>query len=357
MAIFEYGGYKIDIDEAATKKYLAQNRSEIKPEHRNLIEYTKRIMTKAEKIYFDFLPFDISSLELIDSYVYDNKWNGRFSTYVVGEFLAYTNHDCTICDNAFINKINIIDEEDIDFETDRKHFWFSVPSPEKFNYASYASKKLIPLDLIVLNIPWLLNEKGECRKEPKFVSFLKWRFTEFCDYISKKKALAKKYRMSKKNLKNELKKLKEKYGLSYKILYDKDVLSYKEQWLDKILPANVDKSVRNKAYNACVFDGKCEVYLWHIFSYEFLDSEDNAIEKFEKLKKNNCTIVFNSENNFAVEFKNAGRLTDSDLRNLCKNSVGWCDFVITADDFSWVYSRTHEEEMCLGPYFYRKNNG
>lgn len=354
MAIFEYDGYKIDIDEEATKKYLARNKSEIKPEYINLIEYTRRIMTKAEKAYFDFLPFDISSLELTDSYVHDNKWDGFFCTYVIGEFLAYTNHDCAICDNAFKNGIN---EEDIDFETDWKHFYSYIVSPEKTNYESYESKKLIFVYFSVFNIPWLLNEKGECRKEPKFVSLLKWRFTEFRDYVSRQKALVKEYRMSEKNLKTELKKLKVKYGLSYKILYDKDVLSYKEQWIDKILPANVGKSVRDEAYNVCISSRNHEVYLWHIFSYEFLDSEDNAIEKFEKLKKNNCTIVFNSENNFAVEFRNAGRLTDSDLRNLCKNSVGWCDFVITADDFSWVYSRTHEEKMCLGPYFYRKNNG
>lgn len=78
MAIFEYGGYKIDIDEEITKKYLARNKSEIKPEYINLIDYTRRIMTKAEKAYFDFLPFDISSLELTDSYVHDNKWEGFF---------------------------------------------------------------------------------------------------------------------------------------------------------------------------------------------------------------------------------------------------------------------------------------
>lgn len=54
MAIFEYDGYKIDIDEEATKKYLARNKSEIKPEYINLIEYTRRIMTKAEKAYFAF---------------------------------------------------------------------------------------------------------------------------------------------------------------------------------------------------------------------------------------------------------------------------------------------------------------
>ena len=51
--------------------------------------------------------------------------------------------------------------------------------------------------------------------------------------------------------------------------------------------------------------------------------------------------------------KKKKKICEGDIVEFCKNIAGWSDFVITADNFSWTYSRTHEDGRC-GPYFYKK---
>ena len=66
--------------------------------------------------------------------------------------------------------------------------------------------------------------------------------------------------------------------------------------------------------------------------------------------------MYNEMGGFFVKIKNCKDLDEQDIIDLCKSVSDWgcCDFVVTADDFSWAYSRTHEDGWC-GPYFYRKD--
>lgn len=161
--------------------------------------------------------------------------------------------------------------------------------------------------------------------------------------------------MDNKKLIEELKKLKENIGIDSEILGDKEIKDYKRIWVNTILPKNTDKETREKALKLCVNSKKYNTYLWHIFSFDIIKSIDNPTEAFNKTEKNDCTLVLESCNHTCVKLKNAKNLTEQDIINLCNNVAGWCDFVITADDFSWTYSRTHEDGWC-GPYFYRKDD-
>lgn len=87
-------------------------------------------------------------------------------------------------------------------------------------------------------------------------------------------------------------------------------------------------------------------YLWHIFSFEFLncETEDTAKNLFNQENKKSCVIVSNVDD-IAYHLENA----ESIMAKLLEQFV---DVTITASDFSWTYTKTHEE-MC-GPYFYKK---
>ena len=159
------------------------------------------------------------------------------------------------------------------------------------------------------------------------------------------------YEIEKEKLIKELEYLKSNTGLRYEILSDKETKEYKKLWIDNILPKNASASVKEEAYHVCTDYGD---YLWHLFGFELVDTLENPTEEFNKLRKKNCTLVFEANKNFAVKLKNAEKLDEQSIIDLCNHVAGWCDFVITADDFSWAYSRTHEDGLC-GPYFYRKD--
>ncbi|MCM1115036.1 MAG: DUF4275 family protein [Clostridium sp.] len=161
--------------------------------------------------------------------------------------------------------------------------------------------------------------------------------------------------MKNKRLIEELENLKINLGINFEVLSDEETKEYQRLWVNTILPKNSNKETRQRALNICVSSGKCNKYLWHIFSYDIIKSSDNPTEEFNKANKNNCVLVFQDNKFIAVKLTNAKRLTEQNIIHLCNTTAGWCDFVITADDFSWTYARTHEDGW-LGPYFYRMNN-
>ena len=87
-------------------------------------------------------------------------------------------------------------------------------------------------------------------------------------------------------------------------------------------------------------------FLWHIFSFEFLNCEigDTAKNLFNQENKNKCILV-NNVDDVAFQLENAENITAELLDQ-------FVDVTITASDFSWTYTKTHEG-MC-GPYFYKK---
>ena len=87
-------------------------------------------------------------------------------------------------------------------------------------------------------------------------------------------------------------------------------------------------------------------YLWYIFSFKLLncETEDNAKTLFNQENKSVCVIVSNVDD-IAYRLENAENLTVQLLEQ-------FADVTITASDFSWTYTKTHEG--ACGPYFYSK---
>ncbi|MDE6659139.1 MAG: DUF4275 family protein [Eubacterium sp.] len=155
----------------------------------------------------------------------------------------------------------------------------------------------------------------------------------------------------------ELELLKAKFNIEYEVLSDKESRKYWKEWIDNILPVNVSEETRAEAYKYCLPSNPSKMHLWNLFNFEIIETMDNPTKRFNYLIKRNYTLVFESNNFITVKFKNAEDLEEQDIIDFCKSVSGWgcCDFVITADDFSWSYSRTHEDyEDGFGPYFYKK---
>ena len=84
--------------------------------------------------------------------------------------------------------------------------------------------------------------------------------------------------------------------------------------------------------------------MWHLFSFEFLSSEENPKEAYNNTNKAECVIISNvDEIGFTVT--NADGLV-ADLLD------EFIDMTVSSTDFSWTYCKTHEC-MC-GPYYFKK---
>jgi Domain of unknown function (DUF4275) len=116
-----------------------------------------------------------------------------------------------------------------------------------------------------------------------------------------------------------------------------------EQW-EEAFAKHLSKSQKGKI--------RFNQYLWHVFSFKkikCLEGQD-AIDAFNKLKKNVCYIFYQDDEN-ALMIENANKLKAEDITNKKEEYID--DVYVVDKDFTWTYIYTHEE-IC-GPYFYKTN--
>lgn len=355
MAIFVYGEYKINIDEENTKKFFAETEMDDSQANRNFQKYVNELMSEEEREFFDSLHIDLSKVDICYGLLSRNKkWTCNIQTYIIGRFLSYPETAFASIEDVAENVFEVLDDTQTNDIT-IGNFQIHIFTPEEYEHGSEDYENSIYIEFDVKDIPWLLNEKCEEKEPSKIVEFLEYHFSSAVHFIPNLIREMKDRKTERKKLITELEILKEKCCFCYEILSNKKAKGYKKLWVNSILPQNVDEETRNKVYSVCLPRKRFAAYLWYIFSFDILKSCNNATEEFNKIDKNDCTLVLVSCNNTCVKLKNAKDLTEQDIIDLCNNVAGWCDFVITADDFSWTYSRTHEDGWC-GPYFYRKDD-
>ena len=146
------------------------------------------------------------------------------------------------------------------------------------------------------------------------------------------------------NLKHDIVSSFKNFDICFEEMSEKEVREYKKQWLSVFAPK--DANMR-KLNNLCVNSShKYKSFLWHLFSFEFVEAytENQAQILFDKKLKDNAVILFNADD-LGYRIHNLSNL-NSDFLN------SWYDVTVTAYDFSWTYSKTHEEY--IGPYFYER---
>lgn len=365
MKKFEYNSYEILIDDFETSKRFNETKIIENQEYRNFQKYVDEKMTDEEKAFFASLCIDLKSLNVERAYYSKKKeWNAVFKVYIIGEFTAYPQFEFKTIEDVMKNGFDVhgdIEDNDITIG----HFNIHILTPEEIYSKSNYGENEIEIEIFADDLPWLLDEKcnHKAPKSPsKIMAYLIEHYPEFTMhlvesrfYVPKLISEFKENRRIKKNLFNALEGLKNDFSINYKILSDKEVLEYKKQWVKSFLPVGTDEELQKKAYDLCVENKKCSTFLWHIFSFGIIESEENPTEKFDSINKKNCTLLFETGlKDIAINMSNAERVKERDIVKLCENVTGWSDFVITANDFSWTYSRTHEDGWC-GPYFYKKN--
>ncbi|MCH5321211.1 MAG: DUF4275 family protein [Eubacterium sp.] len=351
MKTFKYNEYEILIDEKETEKYINSLNHEETQADRNFKKYVTEKMTDEEKEFFMFLHINPENLNVDYGILLRNKtWECGLTAFVIGEFVSYPEMPYVRIEDVMEEGFDVlenINNNDITID----HFIIHIDT--NWEPGDGEPKNSICLNIIAQNLPWLLNEKCDEKEESKLSEFIHRHFLRRLHFIPRIIFSIKERKKAVKALHVELEKLKNNYGVSYEILSEKELLNYKKLWVSKMLPDDVDDEVKRKALDLCVDSKKFNTYLWHIFSFNIIESIDNPSQKFESVDKHNCTLVFEAYTNFAVKLFESEKLNEQIIIELCNNVAGWCDFVITAEDFSWTYSRTHEDGWC-GPYFYQK---
>lgn len=228
-------------------------------------------------------------------------------------------------------------------------------------------ENVIDIEINAKGLPWLLDEKcnHKARTTHKASSKLIGRLIKnhsglamflikLFGFVPSLIGRHKQRKQMKTALSDELSKLKARFGVDYVVLKNKEISEYKKLWVKSFLPVGADEKLRKKAHDLCVENKRCNTFLWHMFSFQIIESEENPTEKFNSIPKESFTLLFDTGlKNIAIKMTNAEKIRECDIAVFCKNIAGWSDFVVTGNDFLWTYSRTHEDGWC-GPYFYKK---
>lgn len=135
-----------------------------------------------------------------------------------------------------------------------------------------------------------------------------------------------------------------KLGITLTPLSNNEKLEFKQKW--------VNSYTRNRAMakNALTY------YLWHVFSFEdkIAIEGDEAMSCFDNVAKDKVLIFFYIINAL-FEAQISDKLSSAEIERMCSDEFdfGNMDVIVTAEDFSWTYCRTHERGW-FGPYFYQK---
>lgn len=345
MPVFEYGDYKIQIDAQATKAYMQGLAEESTQADRNWQKYVQQEMTDAEKTFFASLQIDPEMLQ-VDGDLYQNKrWECTLSAYIIGEFVSYPD---ILADFSNFSPNAAAAGKTMPGDITVGHFNVHINTPQEWEPGCDMPENAICIDIKAAGLPWLLNEKCENRQLPAWAGQMWLLFSGIVSFLPNRIADLCARRRAKKALKAGLEKLQSRCSVSCQILSQKEVMHYKKRWFAAFCPPDAQK----EAYALCVDNREFATYLWHLFSFEILKSADRSDEKFASVHKEECTLFLSCGQEMAVHLSAAQNITKQDLSELCENTFGWSDFVVTADDFSWTYAKPHEED--LGPYFYQK---
>lgn len=336
MNTVQYGDWKIAVDMDATKEYYNTYKRNENQANRNFTEYCKNLPAE-EKAFFDAFGIDPTCCE-ISHIGADKKGNFPCGGYyfVCGKYLEYPPEELITFEELAEN--DFIDERpdpridvgmfQFDFQCE-EHVIKDIPddTPEGF----------ICIRFWCEDMKWLLPEQPEeMMCEPP-------RFWEIHKIIKEIIGNKKQQVFDLEEAKSAFLHLFENLNITAQALDKKETKEYKKEWVNRFAPADANiKEIKT----LCATSRKYNPFLWHIFSFGFLKSEtnENANAMFNRESKESCVILSNADD-FAYRLENADKITAELLEQ-------FTDVTITASDFSWTYTKTHEETC--GPYFYKK---
>ena len=336
MRIAQYGDWKIAVDIEKTKQYYSNYKKNDNQANRNFAEYCKTLSAE-ERQFFD--TFAITP-ECCDIQHIGVSKKGDFPCggyyLVCGTYLEYPPEELTSIEEL-AEKDFIDDRPDprvtiglfqFDFQCD-KYVFKDIPEnmPDGF----------ICIQFWCEHMRWLLHEK------PEEMMYEPPRFWEINKIIKERIESRKQQLLDAEESKHEFMTFFKNFNIQYYPMSKKETEEYKKQWVWAFSAAGVNLREIKKV---CLDNRKFKSYLWHIFSFEFLKCQTgpNAKTAFDNENKSACVLISNCDD-IAYKLRNSESISSELLEQ-------FIDVTVTADDFSWTYSKTHED-MC-GPYFYKK---
>lgn len=330
MAIVKYGEWEFDVDVEKTRDYyrgiVIDESSQV---NRNFKRYCENL-SEEEKVFFDsfgILP-DKVDCEVIDIEKKKISFSGQY--YVYAKVIKGPKDIFEIMEEYDESD----DESDIEMEDNSVYlggfeFSFYKATEEDYDLESIP-RGCITIDFLCDDMEWLLEEKCEYKSLfPKF-----WEIGRKRELLKERKKELQEYIDNQENI-------FEKNLIKYKRLSKRQVNQNKKKWIKVFTPKQVKLSnVKRLCYGE-------STYLWHLFSFEFVEALENndAIEKFNSVNKDKA-IFFDNLENVAYELNNLGNMTAEFLEE------SW-DCTIVDSDFTWTYSKTHEYDF--GPFYYEKS--
>ena len=336
MKTVQYGLWKISVDLERTKQYYRSFQAPDTQANRNFVRYCEQL-TSEEKDFFNSFGIDPVCCD-IEHCGADKKGNFPCGGYyfICGKYLSYPPEERITIEE--LENSGFVDERtdstvtigcfEFDFQCE-DHVIRNIPEdmPEGFLCIRFWCESM----------KWLLSEKPEelMYEPPRF-----WQVRK----ILKEQSDHKRQQLL------DLEEAKSEFMRQFKYLNiqaipfnKKEIRRYKRQWLNSFAPTGGDTKQIKKL---CLNRHRYTPFLWHLFSFEFVKCEtnENAQTAFDRAEKNLCVLLSNVHE-LAFRLVNSHRLTAEILEQ-------FTDVTVTAEDFRWTYTKTHEE-MC-GPYFYKK---
>ena len=336
MKIAQYGDWKIAVNIEKTRQYYSHYKKIDNQANRNFAEYCKTLSAE-EREFFDAFAITPECCE-IEHIGVSKKGACPCGGYylVCGTYLEYPPKNLTtieeLAENDFID-----DRPDPRIAIGLFQFDFQCDKYEIKDIPENIPDGFICIRFWCEEMKWLLPEK------PEEIMYEPPRFWEIIRIIKEKTDYKKQQFFDTEETKQEFITIFKNLNIQYYPLSKKETTAYKKQWVEAFSP--LDKNLK-EIKKLCLDTRKSTSFLWHIFSFEFLkcETEENAKILFNKENKSTCVIISNCDN-IAYKLQNAENLSAELLEQ-------FIDVTVTAGDFSWTYSKTHES-MC-GPYFYRK---
>lgn len=332
----QYGQWEMAVDVEKTRAYYRQYEMRDTQAHRNFAKYCSA-MPAAERAFFEAFGIDPLCCE-IESIGVSREGGFPCGGYYLfcGEYVRAPEEAAipleelragSLLEEAPDTRVNVgIFQFDFQKEGD---IFCEAPAhiPPGFQCVQFWCEEM----------RWLLEEpcEEEMYEPPKF-----WQLSKKFREAARQRQWRRQERQS---AREQAWKALEARGIAFSELTAREVAAYRKAWLRAFRP---DGASMRELYKKCLPGCGFFAFLWHLFSFAYVECiEGNAATaEFFRAARGDCVLLLNIEE-LGFRMKNAHAL-DAPLLE------AWEDITITAENFAWTYSKTHEPDC--GPYFYRR---
>lgn len=333
MKTVQYGEYTISVDIEKTTEYYRNYPVSQNQANRNFAKYCETLSAE-EKEFFNAFAIDPICCEIEHIGVSkkgDFPCGGFF--LVCGEYLKFPSENLITVEELAANDF-VDDRPDPRIDIGIFQFDFQCAEYEISDIPEDMPKGFICIRFWCENMKWLLDEEPEERMyEPP-------RFWEIYRILQEKKDRIKQEKADLEEVNQEFCSTFEHLHIRFRALNKQEIKNYRKAWVHFYTPP--EKS-RRQTEKLCLSSRKYTPFLWHMFSFEFLPckEKEEAEKSYSMTEKGSC-IIFDNIHHLAYRLEKGDAVTTDVLES-------FIDVTVTAEDFSWTYSKTHEEQC--GPYF------